>query len=182
MAANRPALHRKFVKPAFAAALLWLVVTSVSAQQGKTVIGPSNAPLYEGSQALIAGDAKEGVRLTLIGLIRATDSLERRTAKSNLCAGYTLLENYATALEYCNEVLIDDDTYWRAYSNRALIYIRLRRFDEAERDLLKGEAINANSRTLKALRKMYLDATQPVAPSVVIDDRQGAENETGSAE
>ena len=127
--------------------------------------------------ALMAGDAKEGVRLTLIGLSQAKSSRERRTGKSNLCAGYALLEEYATALPYCNEVLKEDDKYWRAYSNRALIYVKLRRFEEAEQDLLKGEAISPRSSKLAAVRRMYLDATDPVAPSVVIDDRQDADSE-----
>ncbi len=163
-------------------ACLCLLATSVLGQDNKTVLGPGNMPLHDGAAALTAGDAKEGVKLTLLGLSQANDSRERRTAKSNLCAGYALLENYATALAYCDEVLEKDDKYWRAYSNRALIYIKLRRFDEAQQDLLKGEAISPRSKTLKAVRKMYLDATDPVAPSVVIDDRQNREGEEGDAD
>ena len=147
-----------------------------------TVLGPGNLPLHDGAQALIAGDGKEGVRLTLIGLAQAKGSRERRTAKSNLCAGYALLGEYATALAYCDEVLLEDDEYWRAYSNRALVYLKIRRFDEAEQDLIKGEAISRNSRTLKEVRKMYLDATDPVAPSIVIDDRQDGEGEEDDAD
>ena len=88
-----------------------------------------------------------------------------------------LAGDYATALSYCNEVLEDDDRYWRAYSNRALVYIKLRRFDEALEDILKGEAISPQAKTLQAVRKMYLDATDPVAPSVIIDDRAATEGE-----
>ncbi len=182
MAANDSALHRTFVKSAPIVACLCLLATSVSGQDNKTVLGTANSPLYKGAQALMVGDAREGVKLTLRGLSQATDSRERRTAKSNLCAGYALLESYATALEYCNEVLTDDDKYWRAYSNRALVYIKLRRFDEAEQDLLKGEALSPHAKSLKSVRKMYLDATDPVAPSVIIDDRQGSENEEGDAD
>jgi tetratricopeptide (TPR) repeat protein len=160
-----------------------LLATSVLGQaNNKTVIGPGNLPLHDGAQALIAGDGKEGVRLTLLGLSQARSSRERRTAKSNLCAGYVLLEDYATALAYCDEVLLEDDKYWRAYSNRALVYLKLRRFDEAEQDLLKGEAISPNSSKLKAVRKMYRDATDPVAPSIVIDDRRYDEGEEDDAE
>jgi tetratricopeptide (TPR) repeat protein len=160
-----------------------LLATSVLGQaNNKTVIGPGNLPLYDGAQALIAGDGEEGVRLTLLGLSQAKSSRERRTAKSNLCAGYVLLEDYATALAYCDEVLLEDDKYWRAYSNRALVYLKLRRFDEAEQDLLKGEAISRNSSKLKAVRKMYRDATDPVAPSIVIDDRRYDEGEEDDAE
>jgi tetratricopeptide (TPR) repeat protein len=159
------------------------MATSVLGQvDNMTVLGPGNLPLHDGAQALIAGDGKEGVRLTLIGLAQSKGSRERRTAKSNLCAGYALLGEYATALAYCDEVLLEDDEYWRAYSNRALVYLKLRRFDEAEQDLIKGEAISRNSRTLKAVRKMYLDATDPVAPSIVIDDRQDGEGEEDDAD
>lgn len=166
------------MKSTLIAAGLCLLATSVLGQaNNKTVIGPSNRPLYDGAQALLAGDGKEGVRLTLLGLSRSSGSRERRTAKSNLCAGYVLLEDYATALAYCDEVLLEDDKYWRAYSNRALVYLKLRRFDDAEQDLIKGEAISRNSKKLKAVRKMYRDATNPVAPSIVIDDRRHGEED-----
>lgn len=182
MAAHHKSLHRTFVKPAPLVACLCLLATSVSGQENKSVLGPSNVPLHDGAQALMAGDANEGIRLTLIGLGQAKSSRERRTAKSNLCAGYALLENYATALSYCDEVLLEDDKYWRAYSNRALVYIKTRRFDEAQQDLLRGEAISPSSKTIKLVRKMYLDATDPVAPSVVIDDRQDVDFEDGDAD
>ena len=144
------------------------------AQSNKTVIGSSNPPLKDGADALRAGDAEEGIRLTLIGLRQSISSRERQTAKSNLCAGYVMLEQLETALAYCNDVLADNDQHWRAYSNRALVYVKLKRFAEAEQDLQKGEAISPHARTLKAVRKMLLDATNPVAPIIVIDDRRRA--------
>ena len=144
------------------------------AQANKTVIGSSNPPLKDGADALRAGDAEEGIRLTLIGLRQSISSRERQTAKSNLCAGYVLLEQLETALAYCDDVLADNDQHWRAYSNRALVYVKLKRFAEAEQDLQKGEAISPHARTLKAVRKMLLDATNPVAPIIVIDDRRRA--------
>ena len=48
----------------------------------------------------------------------------------------------------------------------------MRRFDEAEADLQSGEALAPNSRTLRAVRAMLLDAIEPVAPNIVIDDRR----------
>ena len=182
MAANNSALHRALVKSALIVACLCLLATSVLGQENKTVIGPGNVPLSDGAAALRAGDAKEGVRLTILGLNQALGSRERRTARSNLCAGYTLLQNYVTALEYCDAALLEDDKYWAAYSNRALIYIKLRRFEEAEQDLIKGEALSPNARTLKAVRKMYLDAVHPVAPIIIIDDRQDPEGEEDDAD
>ena len=50
--------------------------------------------------------------------------------------------------------------------------MKLGRFDDAKQDLEKGEAISRSSRTLKAVRRMLLDATNPVSPTIVIDDRR----------
>ncbi len=136
------------------------------------MIGPRNQDLADGANALLAGDAKEGVRLTLLGLERAASTRDRRTAISNLCAGYVLLNDLDTALQYCDQALELDDKHWRAYSNRALVYVRMRRYEEAEADLQRAEALAPNSRTVGAVRTMLLDAVEPVAPNVVIDDRR----------
>lgn len=157
---------------------LWLFIligVASQAEDNTTVLGPTNVALQDGANALRAGDVEEGIRLTLLGLSQARGSRERQTAQSNLCAGYALLERYPEGLEYCNAVLSVNDRHWRALSNRALIYIRLRRFQESDADLKAGEKISPNSNTLQAVRKMYLDATNPVSPSVVIDDRRGSE-------
>ncbi len=156
----------------FMAALLCLSGTVVMAQANKTVIGSTNPALQEGADALLAGDAEEGVRLTLMGLRYAISSRNRQIGMSNLCAGYLLLNQLDTALSYCDQVLEKNDQYWRAYSNRALIYVKQKRYEEAEQDLQKGEAISPKSRTLKAVRTMLLDQTNPVAPEIVIDDRR----------
>ncbi len=136
------------------------------------MIGPSNPPLQEGATALIAGDAEEGVRLTLIGLAQAATARERQTGLSNLCAGYVMLGRLDTALEYCNRVIEETDRNWRAYSNRALVYVKMQRFAEADADLVKAESLAPNARTLKAVRTMWRDAVEPVAPAIVIDDRR----------
>jgi len=157
---------------AFAVAGLCLVCLSATARQHTTILGPNNPDLYHGANALLAGDAEEGVRLTLLGLKYEGRGRDRITGLSNLCAGYIMLEQLETALPYCDQVLEQNDTYWRAYSNRALAYIKLGRFEEAELDLQKAEAIAVNARTVKIVRSMLLDATDPVAPQVVIDDRR----------
>ncbi len=151
---------------------LCLLAASGLAQSNKTVIGPSNLNLHDGANALKAGDVEEGIRLTIVGLQQARNARERQAAKSNLCAGYVMLDQLDTALAYCNEVLVENDGHWRAYSNRALIYVKLGRLEDAERDLEKGEAISPSSRTLKAVRRMLLDATNPVSPTIIIDDRR----------
>jgi tetratricopeptide (TPR) repeat protein len=159
---------------------LALFANPSAGQESKTTMGPTNPPLHDGAQALMAGDAKEGVRLTLLGLQQARNARERLIAKANLCAGYALLEQYQVALEYCDEVLQENERNWHAHSNRALIYIKLQRFAEAERDLLRGEAINPEARTLQAVRRMYLDATDPVSPNIIIDDRRASPEEHAS--
>lgn len=149
-----------------------LAVSLSVAEESKTVIGPSNPELYHGAQALLAGDGEEGVRLTLVGLRRAANTRERITGLSNLCAGYILLEQHETALSYCAEVLAMNDRHWRAYSNRALAYVQMERYSEAEQDLQKAESLAPHSRKVKTIRAMLLDATNPVAPQIVIDDRR----------
>jgi Flp pilus assembly protein TadD len=151
---------------------LCLAVGLCSAQENRTVIGPSNADLYNGAQALLAGDGEEGVRLTLQGLRNASNTRDRITGLSNLCAGYILLKQHDTALSYCGEVLAINDRHWRAYSNRALAYLQMERYSEAEQDLQKAESLAPNSRKVKTVRAMLLDATDPVAPQIIIDDRR----------
>jgi len=155
-----------------AIAYLCLTICDSPAQESKTVIGPSNPDLYYGANALLAGDAEEGVRLTLLGLQHESSRRDRMTAMSNLCAGYIMLEQLETALSYCDQVLEMNDYHWRAFSNRALAYIKLERYEEAEQDLQKAEALAANARTVKIVRSMLLDATDPVSPHIVIDDRR----------
>jgi tetratricopeptide (TPR) repeat protein len=149
-----------------------LTISSTAAQESKTVIGPSNPDLHDGANALLAGDAEEGVRLTLLGLKYESSSRDRLTAMSNLCAGYIMLEELVTALSYCDQVLEQNEYYWRAYSNRALAYVKLERYEEAEQDLQKAESLASNARTVRIVRSMLLDATDPVAPHIIIDERR----------
>lgn len=157
--------------------LLLVCGTQMLAQENRIVVGPKNLPLHEGAEALMAGNADEGVKLTLRGLQLAANASERETAKLNLCAGYALLKQYSTALAYCDEVIQEDDRNWRAFSNRALIYIMLERYAEADQDLIRGESINSDAATLQAVRRMYLNATDPVSPNIIIDDRRGLPEE-----
>jgi len=138
-----------------------------------TVIGPRNVPLHDGAQALLAGRGENGVDLTLQGLKLAQGRREEEAALSNLCAGYIMLEQFDEAMKYCELLLQRNDNNWRAYNNRALIYLYTKQYDKADADLSRGEAINPGSHTLKVARAMYLDAVDPVAPSIEIDDRQG---------
>lgn len=145
--------------------------------QSKTVIGPTNPDLANGAQALRLGKGEEGVRLTRLGLAAAHGRRERQAALANLCAGYVLLEQFDTALTYCNIAIDENERNWRAYNNRALAYVKLKRFEEAEADIVRGQELQPNAWTLKVVKAMLLDETQPVAPNIVIDDRQGPDRD-----
>jgi len=160
------------VRKLLAAAGLILALSVAAAQEASTVIGPRNIDLQDGANALLAGNAEEGIRLTLQGLRLANNERDRHTGWSNLCAGYVMQNQLESGLEYCDKVIAETDRHWRAYSNRALIYVKLRRYDEAERDLQAAEAIAPEARTIKAVRAMLRDAIDPVVPSVIIDDRR----------
>jgi tetratricopeptide (TPR) repeat protein len=138
----------------------------------KTVIGPRNPDLQEGAQQLLRGNGEVGVKLTLRGLEVAQGAREEEAALSNLCAGYIMLNQYEEALRYCNLVLARNDKNWRGYNNRALVYIHTKQYDKAHSDLLRGEELNPDARTLQIARAMYLDAVEPVTPEIEIDDRQ----------
>lgn len=140
--------------------------------QVKTVLGPRNPALADGAQALLAGDIERGIRLTQRGLAVAQGQRERQAGLSNLCAGYVLLEQYERALAYCDEALAENPRNWRALSNRALIMVSLERFDEAKAALERAEAVAPQARAIKEVRGIYRDATDPVSPNIIIDDRR----------
>jgi tetratricopeptide (TPR) repeat protein len=142
----------------------------------KTVIGPRNPDLQEGAELLLAGHAQRGVELTLRGLKVAQGAREEEAALSNLCAGYVMLERFDEALKYCELLLSQNEKSWRGYNNRALIYINTKQYEKAHRDLVRGEELNPGARTLRIARSIYLDAVDPVAPEIEIDDRQAGDN------
>ena len=139
--------------------------------QAKTVIGQRNPALSDGAQALLAGDTEEGLRLTHIGLKAAFGKREEEAALSNLCAGYIMIEKYEEALQYCEMLIARNDKSWRAYNNRAVIYIKTKQWEKADADLKKGEELNPGAHTMKVARAMYMDAVHPVSPEIEIDDR-----------
>ena len=137
----------------------------------RTVIGSTNPPLTDGAEALLDGDAVRGIELTLRGLAAAQGRRERQAALSNLCAGYILLEKEAEGIAYCDMAIEENDRNWRAYSNRALAYLRLGQFDDAGKDIERGQELAPNARSLKVVKSMLLDETQPVDAIITIDDR-----------
>jgi len=164
------------------AAALFTAVAALGDEQTKTVLGPDNIYLYEGANALIAGDGEEGVRLTLRGLETAYNFRQEKTAHANLCAGFVLLGQASAALPHCDWVIERDPDNWRSYNNRALAYLALDRYAEAEADIERGLELHPGSTKLKTVKGMHLDATQPVTPSVEIDDRRDAIEEPTSGE
>lgn len=163
--------------------LLAIISAGISRADGSdapagTVLGPRNPALSEGAAELLAGNAEEGIRLSKQGLAVAAGQRERQAGRVNICAGYVMLGQYDAALEYCNMALSENEHNWRALSNRALIHLKMKRFDAAEADLVKGEAIAPNAKAVKEVRGLYMDATQPVSPHIVIDDRRdGGKND-----
>jgi len=150
-----------------------MILTSVAfAAEPGVVIGYTNPDLAKGARLLLAGRNEEGVRLTLLGLEAASGKREEELALSNLCAGYTNLGDFETALKFCDIALQRNDKLWRVHNSKAFIYIYTKQYDQAERELLKGEAINRDAHSMKIARAMYLDATNPVLPEVEIDDRR----------
>ena len=159
---------------AFAIALVTavLLIPVVWSEENKVVIGPRNLDLADGAQELLAGNAREGIELTLRGLQSAQGKREKESALSNLCAGYIMIDELDSALMYCNMLLLSNDRHWRGYNNRALIYVMRKEYEKAEKDLAMGQEINPNARTLKVVKGMFTDATQPVSPNIIIDDRK----------
>ena len=159
---------------AFALALVTavLLIPGAWSAENKVVIGPRNLDLADGAQELLAGNAREGVELTLRGLQSAHGKREKEAALSNLCAGYIMIDRLDSALMYCNMLLLSNDRHWRGYNNRALIYVMRKEYEKAEKDLAMGQEINPNARTLKVVKGMFLDATRPVSPNIIIDDRK----------
>lgn len=152
--------------------LVCLVTAAGQAQERKIVVGPRNAELAEGADALRAGDADEGVSLTLVGLQHAVGRREYLIGTSNLCAGYILQERYAEALKECNRALDEDENFWRARTNRALIYVLQGEYGEAESDLEIVEKVVPQAHTVKAVRALLEDLLHPVEPIITIDDRR----------
>lgn len=155
----------------------WAQDRELSDKVPAMVIGPSNLNLHKGAQLLMQGRTEEGVELTLQGMLTAQGKREEDVAISNLCSGYTVLKRFDEAMKYCEQLLERDDKAWRAYNNRALIYILTEQYEKANQDLVKAETINPGAPTLKVARSIYLDAVAPVEPQIWIDDRRAGDKD-----
>lgn len=140
----------------------------------KTIIGPRNLLLADGADALMNGDFETGVELTRKGLAEAHGRQEKKTGLSNLCAGYLMIGQLQRALDACNEVLELDPNFWRGYNNRALVLMKLGRYEESAADVDRGMELRPGAKKLQLTRARLLDVTHPVEPTVEIDDRRKA--------
>ncbi len=113
-----------------------------------TVIGPDNPMLADGARALEAGDAVEGVRLTLEGLKQPSPVHDLAAGRANLCAGYVLLQRYTEALAACNLSIALDPSNWRAYNNRAAVFAAEGLYELAAQDIQTGLKIAPDSAIL----------------------------------
>ena len=152
-------------------AAIFLASTCMASERA-LVVGVRNTNLTEGARHMLAGRDEKGIELTLLGLRAANGKREEEVALSNLCAGYTNIGDYETALKYCDLLLARNEKSWRAYNSKAFIYVDTKQYDKAESALIKGEAINPGATSMKIARARFLDATQPVVPEIEIDDRQ----------
>ncbi|MGI9236962.1 MAG: hypothetical protein ACR2QZ_06170 [Woeseiaceae bacterium] len=173
-------MRRKQFGSFFAAMILAASTLAAEDEQNKTVLGPSNIYLYDGANALKAGNGEDGVRLTLLGLQRAQGSRQEKIAHANLCAGFVLVDQPKQALEHCNWVIDRDPRHWRTYNNRALAYLRLERFAESEEDVRRGQELRPGSEKLKIVKGMVMDETHPVTPKIEIDERRKARDDANS--
>lgn len=147
---------------------------------GRTVLGSGNKMLADGAKALVAGDAETGVRLTHAGLALPATIRDRRAAWSNLCAGYIMLDQLDDALPWCDRA-VKSGGNWRAFSNRALLYIRVGRYDAAAADIAEADELVADRpRKLREVNALLLDKTHPVQPRVIIDDRTSPTDDDGA--
>lgn len=167
--------HSLFAIAVLLASAVWAQDREVSSATQIMVVGPNNADLHRGAELLLAGRTREGVERTLRGMQTAQGRREEEAALSNLCSGYVVLERFDEALKYCELVLERNNKSWRAYNNRALIYIMTEQYEKANQDLIRAEELNPRAPTLKVARSIYLDAVDPVAPQVEIDDRRATD-------
>ena len=117
--------------------------------QSTTVIGPANAMLASGAEALEAGRIEEGIRMTLEGLRAPSTQRDLAAGYSNLCAGFAILKRWDEALSHCNKSLELDSQNWRTYNNRAAAYTGKGLYDLALTDVQTGLELAPQSRTLR---------------------------------
>ena len=118
--------------------------SSPNATSSTTVIGAS-ALLSDGASALEAGRAEEGLRLTLAGLTESLSARELAAGHANACAALAMLNEWEEALDHCNQSIQIDGSNWRAYNNRAAVYVAKGLYDLAIHDIETGLSMAPDS-------------------------------------
>lgn len=113
--------------------------------QSVTVIGAPNSKLVSGSAALEAGRYDEGIRLSLEGLEDVASYRDQAAGHANVCAGFAALRRWREALPHCNRSIELDRGNWRAFNNRAAVYVGLGLLDLALGDVRAGLALAPDS-------------------------------------
>ncbi len=113
-----------------------------------TIIGGNNVLLSDGASLLETGHVEEGLRLTLEGLQESAPPHDIAAGHANACAGYVMLKQWEEALNHCNQAIGIDVSNWRAFNNRAAIYVAKGLYDLAIHDIEAGLALAPRSRTL----------------------------------
>lgn len=113
-----------------------------------TVIG-TNVLLSDGAAAMMNGDWQRGIELTQLGLASTISHADRAVGLANLCAGYAALNQFAKALEFCDQSIDVMDTNWRAWQNRAACHLGLEKTEEALQDIQRGLQLNPDSDALQ---------------------------------
>jgi tetratricopeptide (TPR) repeat protein len=135
----------------------------------RIILGVGNQYLAAGADAIRAKQYDDGIRLTKLGLERATWR-ERSAGLSNLCAAHAAKGETKQAIEACTQSLEIDDSNWRAYNNRSYAYYLAGRYVEANTDLVKALDINPTARTMATIRGLLNERT--LRPSVVVEEHQ----------
>jgi len=144
----------------FRAALALIMLASsrlAGADAGSsTVIGPSNALLSDGASEMENGNYERGVWLTLEGLQQPNATRDQAAAHANLCAAYGVMKRWSEALVHCNQSLQLDRSNWRAFNNRAAVFVAHGQYDLAMADVSAGLEISPSSETLQKSRQVVL--------------------------
>jgi len=141
-------MHRRARLALFALTFAFGARAMDDSPQSITVLGAPNQGLASGSTALEAGRYEEGIRLSLAGLEDVASRKDQAAGHANICAGYAALKRWNEALPHCNRSLDLDRGNWRAFNNRAAVYVGLRMFDLALSDVGAGLELAPDSKIL----------------------------------
>lgn len=133
----------------FAAAFAVPTAAADDSSQAMTVIGAPNQKLASGSAALEAGRYEVGIRLSLEGLEDIASFKDQAAGHANVCAGYAALKRWQDALPHCNRSLELDRGNWRAFNNRAAVFVGLGLLDLAQTDVNAGLELAPDSLILR---------------------------------